>query len=1085
MAGTTGKKEYSIKINGVTQSIKEVDKLETSIAKLDAALDKNRTATVKTEDAAKKQTKALSDEEKAAKKLADTRARIAQADNEANKAQIAATRELRERTREVTRAVIQDGLAEDSIASMGMQLTDLRLEYEGLTAAQRADETQGVALLAQIQALDAEYKALRESTGNFRDSVGNYEKALKGLGDLKDGLDKVGNGSSGLASSIVGSNDVLETFGETTDAVSIASEGLQGTIALGTQVAEVYNLVVKEGIIQQKAAAIMDGIRTVQLRAKTAAEALATRGTIGATIAQAAFNLVAYANPYVLLALALVAVVGALFAFASRTDDAAESQKELNELQAVAMDQLDAYAEKMKTAGEARVTQVQNELDILKASGAKTAEIRAAEDKLFRERSANNARLKGFYGEELDNLDANIAKVDALREVLAKLNIEKAKGEDSVKLDIDLDGKVDKADIEEAITAVQGQIDNLGRKVTIATEIKTDRVAIENEARVTAAARAKEDRDRRKDEQAQELSDLRALQDTKAKLLATGYETQRTALKQANAREIEDLRVRLRTDRDLTAKSRALINADIVALGKLLNKQLADLRKEQRAEELEGARAVIDSRNALIIGATERATEELKTRYTRQIHDLENRLRDETGLTITQQAYITEQIKNAAILRDRELAAIAAAGLDARASEELAKTDDLLGRQRDKITKFTGENEVRSKTGLKLIDVAATRKNLADTNTALDQYIAGLTNYDLQLEKAHKSMLGTLQQGTPEYQAELDKYAKATQDNAKKIAQAQNEQAANTRESQGVQLEAYKDTAGKITAIAQEVVGIFTQGADLFAASIQSQLDALNTSLDAVNTKYEDAKALQETSVQAVQETEAQLQQATGGTADALRAQLQDQMRARNEAQREEKRIAKEKEKLEADIRKKEKQAKRVELLSQIAAATANGYQAVTQALAAYPPPFSYIAAGITGALAAVQVGGMVKQLVKLEDGGEIVGPRHAQGGVPIGLGYEAEGGEFMVNRTAYSNNGDLVRFINESNGAVSAEDLVGLVPGGSTMVINDTVRQSNADIVEAIEGIDIRPTVAVTDIQDVQDQIVAVQELAGYYSQP
>lgn len=1081
MATTTGKKEYSIKINGVTQGIKEVEKLETSIAKLDAALDKNRTATLKTEDAAKKQTKALSDEEKAAKKLADTRARIAAADNEANKSQIAATRELRERTREVTRAVIQEGLAEDSIASMGMQLTDLRLEYEKLTAAQRADIDVGGALLTQIQSLDAEYKALRESTGNFRDSVGNYEKALKGLGDLKDGLDKVGNGSTGLAASLTGSNEILDTFGETTDAVAVASEGLQGTIALGTQATEIYNLVVKEGIVQQKAAAVMDGIRTIQLKAKTAAEALATKGTIGATIAQAAFNLVAYANPYVLLALALVAVVGALFAFTSQTDEAAEKQQELNALQAVAMDQLDEYAEKIKTAGEARVTQLQNELDVLKASGAKTAQIRDAEDKLFRERSANNARLRGFYGQEIDDLDANIAKIEELRVVLAKLNIEKAKGEEKIKLDIDLDGKVDNVEIEEAVTAVQGQIDNLGRKVQIATEIKTDRVAIENEARVTAAARAKEDRDKRKEQAAAELADLRALEDQKAKLLTQGYEDRRRALKKANEREIADLRIRLKTDEDLTAKSRGLINAQIVALGKVLNKQLADLRQELRAEELQGARDVIDSRNALILGAEERAAEETKTRYRRQIIDLENRLRTETGLTVTQQAYITEQIKNAQVLRDRELAALAAAGLEQRASAELASIDDTLAQQRDKITKFTGDLSVRDKTGLQLIDVAATRKNLAEANKALDTYIAGLTGYQDDLRKAHEATLGTLQAGTPEYQAELDKYAKATQDNAKKIAQAQTEQTANTRDSQNAQVEYYRDAASKITALAQETVGIFQQGADLFAASIQSQLDALTSTLDTVNTRYEDAKALQEQAVQNVTDTEAQLQQATGGTADALRGQLADQMRARNEAQRQEQRIAKEKEKLEADIRKKEKQAKRLELISNIASATANGFQAVTQALAAYPPPFSYVAAGITGALAAIQVAGMTKQLIKLADGGEIVGPSHSDGGVPIGLGYEAEGGEFMVNKQAYSNNGELVRFINESNGAVSAEDLVGLVPGGSPMVISDSVRNSNQDVIEAIEGIDIRPVVGVREILDVADQMTSIEELAGY----
>lgn len=1081
MATTTGKKEYSIKINGVSQSISDVTKLEKAITALDAAAAKQINVDAQAANSSKTKKAALTEEEKAAKKLADTRARIAAADSQANKDQIAATQALRERTREVTRAVAAEKLEEDSIAAMGMQLTDLRLDYEKLSAAQRNDVSVGGALLEQIQALDAEYKALRESTGNFRDSVGNYEKALKGLGDLKDGLDKVGSGSTELAANIVGSNDILDAFGDTTETVSKSSEGLQGVIALGTQAQEIYNAVVKEGIIQEKAAAIMNGIRAVQAKAAAAAIALEGEATVGATIAQAAFNIVAAANPYVLLALAIVAVGAALFAFASRTDEAAEKQKELNAVTAAGLDDLDAYTAKQKEAGDKRVAQLQNELDVLNARGAKTAEIRAAEDRLARERADNNGRLRGFYGQEIDDLEKNRAKVEELRKVLQKLNIEKAKGEDKVKLDIDLDGKIDKVKVDEAIESVQGQIDNLGRSVQIAVDIKADRQAIENEARVLAAQRAKEDKERRKEDAAAELADLRALQDDKAKILNATYDNQRAALKQANAREIEDLKVRLQTDEHLTARSRELINANITTLRRVLAKQLKDLDKEQRAAELESARATIDSRNALIQGAEDRQAEELKTRYARQTHDLENKLKNDKTLTITQQADITEQIKNAQILRDRELAALAAAGLDQRASAELAKVDDMLAQERDKITKFTGDVQVKSKTGLQLIDVKATRANLAATNRALDDYIGGLNKYQGDLDKAHAATLSTLKEGTPEYQAELDKYAKATAENGKKIAQSQNEQAQNTRDSQNAQIEYYRDAASKITAIAQETVGIFQQGAQLFADSVQSQLDSLNTTLDAVNTKYDASKELQEQAVQNVQNTEAQLQDASGGTAEALRAQLADQMRARNEAARDEQKLAKQKDKLEADIRKKEKQAKRIELLSNIAMAGANTAQAVTQALAAYPPPFSYVAAAITGALGAVQIGLMVKQLTKLAKGGPIVGNSHSAGGERLGDQYEVEGGEFVVNKGSYSNNAQLVRFINESTGPVSAEDLVGLVPGGSAMVVSDAARNSNQDVIDAIDGINIRPVVGVAEILDVADQITDVRELAGY----
>ncbi|MFK2394780.1 hypothetical protein ACIXOK_02805 [Bacteroides fragilis] len=65
----------------------------------------------------------------------------------------------------------------------------------------------------------------------------------------------------------------------------------------------------------------MDSVRTTQIKAKTAAEALSTKGTIAATAAQKVFNVVASANPYVLLATALVTVVGALYLFATRAGE--------------------------------------------------------------------------------------------------------------------------------------------------------------------------------------------------------------------------------------------------------------------------------------------------------------------------------------------------------------------------------------------------------------------------------------------------------------------------------------------------------------------------------------------------------------------------------------------------------------------------------------------------------------------------------------------------------------------------------------------------------------------------------------------
>jgi len=84
----------------------------------------------------------------------------------------------------------------------------------------------------------------------------------------------------------------------------------------------------------QAQSALMLSVRKVQeaalaaaISVRTAAEGRGIIATKAATVAQAAFNAVAKANPYVLLATAVAAVGLALYAFASSSDEASEAEK--------------------------------------------------------------------------------------------------------------------------------------------------------------------------------------------------------------------------------------------------------------------------------------------------------------------------------------------------------------------------------------------------------------------------------------------------------------------------------------------------------------------------------------------------------------------------------------------------------------------------------------------------------------------------------------------------------------------------------------------------------------------------------------
>lgn len=1011
---STGTKEYTLKINGVDTAVKDVMTLETAVNSLDASLGKISKTILNVTDTAKKHTKSLTEEEKAEQKLINTIDKVVQARGDANKAQIEANIAAREAQREVTREIQIRQQAEGSIKQMGMQLTDLRNKYEGLSKAEREDLAVGGELLQQIQALDFEYKTLRESTGNFRDSVGNYEKALSGLGKVSEGIDGVTKSSMGLAQGLLGASALMGMFGEQTEEDAKRAQQLQKILALLSIVQQVNTNVLKEGIVQNKLAVVTDAIRTAQIKAKAAAEVASTKSTIAATIAQRVFNAVASANPYVLLAMALLAVGSALFAFASGSGKARKEQAKLNAEIAYSnriLKQLNRDTELEASLAEARGETEEKVLAIRR---------KAAKEVL---RIAEEQRA----------------------EILANTKATKEQRDEAVKIEA------------EALTRLR---------------------ELNDQATILEEKRRKEKLDNAKEAAKIETDILRAAEDAKFRLIQDFYSKERKQVEATYSRQIGDLRERLATEKGLTVKARVALNDTIVSLEKQKGLDLENIEKERVNRTLALQQELEDSRVALIVGNYDRQTSEVNLQYDRQIEAYKKRLDEDKSLTEIQQKHISDLILNAQKMRGIALARLTSEQLNQQADLQLTAVEDTL----KKIENRIGEVVVRDKTGLALIDVEATRKNLADTNAALGEYIEGLKKYMNETRNAHEATLATLQKGTPEYEAELQKYARSVEDVTQRIKNAQDTQVENTQKSAGIQMEALHDLFWKIAEYADAAAMAISSVMGTWNMGLQVQIDDLNEQLDSLGERYEEAQKQREDAVKNVENIESQLQAATGGTTEALKSQLQDAMHARTEAEREERRLAKEKEKLEADLAKKEKKQKKAELLSNIAQGIANVAQGVTKAWA-FGPILGPILAAIVATAGMVQVGIMTKQLTKLADGGEIVGPSHANGGIPVpGTNYEVEGGEFVVNKRSYGANAHLVNFINDTPRAVTAADLLGVVPGDTAPVVVAGGGQGGEDrIVEAINSINFRPVVSVTDINDVSEEVITVKDLAGF----
>lgn len=587
--------------------------------------------------------------------------------------------------------------AEGSYNRLSAQYSINKIYLNNMTVEEREATEEGRKLVAETKAIYEEMKRLQEATGKTSLNVGNYSDAAKGLATqienqtkelalmrlegkqgteeyrrlsqetavlcdaVKDAtaeitnmasdtsdLDAVLGFAAGASGGFAAFTGAMELFGSESEEVEEAQKKLQAAIAITTGVQAIQNAV-------QKQSALMLGISRIQMAALSKAQVYnrlvtiqGTKATLAATVAQKAFNLIASANPYVLLALALVTVVGALVLFASNTDKSAKNQQKLNEAQKVWLDYLETEATEMNRVNNERIAQLNRELNVAKARNASLSETRKIEDEILAERTRAHNKSVGFYGEEIDNLEANRAKLKQLQEMLVQVNNAKAQEDKTIKIDVDLDGKIDKVKVDDAIEAIQGQIDNTGKSVDIAVNLLTEGADLEAERKIQAAQRLQENRDAAK----AETDILRKAEDTRIALIQDTYKQRQAQTQAANARAIADIQLQLRTETNLTVNARKALNEQIVLLREQLAIDLANIENEQRAAELAAQRTTQDARIALMAEGAEKQREQLRVEYERQIQDITTRLETERGLTETQ----TTELLNQQILLQQQYA---------------------------------------------------------------------------------------------------------------------------------------------------------------------------------------------------------------------------------------------------------------------------------------------------------------------------------------------------------------------------------------------------------------------------------------------
>jgi len=541
---------------------------------------------------------------------------------------MAQMKQLQEVTGKHTLSVGDYGIATANLASdirNGIQaLTQMRIEMKQLEKEGQRGSDRWIELSQNAQRLSKDLKDLKRQY-----QITKLETNALGqqTGYLNDAIGVLSTGAGGLSAA----TGAMNMFGISSAGAAEALVQLNSAMAIANGVSQVYNGIFKSGNL-------LLAVRTVQTKAATAAQNLQTKSTIAAKVAQAALNVVAKANPYVLLAAAIAAVVGVLIGWVSSNAKLLKQQKLLNQQDAARLDYLEAYSEEGTRVYKENQKALEQELSIAQARKASYAETQRLENQIQATKERNNAASQKYYKSEINNLEANRTELERLRKELVKA--QSVQGNKRVEIQLDAEGPARKIKASKVIDIIQDKINNLNRKVQIATELTYD----EQQLKADAAALREQHRQQALEVAALERAALRSAEDVQIALLNNRFAKERTMEKANIARQITDLKVRLQTESNLTLAARKAINGQIENLQKQLVRNLEDINNEEKAANIAAVRELEDMRLNARQDTAEKQRQMLKMEYERDIEDIQTRLATERDLTNTEVEALTQEL---------------------------------------------------------------------------------------------------------------------------------------------------------------------------------------------------------------------------------------------------------------------------------------------------------------------------------------------------------------------------------------------------------------------------------------------------------
>lgn len=249
---------------------------------------------------------------------------------------------------------------QQSLREMTRTVGDLTIMYRELTEEEKRSPF-GRALAQSIQ-------ELTKRAGDARDAIDDVNTTIKYAASDTKTFDTLTSSARLMAAEFQVVQGAAKLMGvDMSDNIELQTK-LQSAMSVSIGLLQAQNLL-------QKESAVVQGVDAIKTQANAIAKALLAKNTAAATVAGEAFNAVAKANPYVLIASAAAAAIIAIVSYTRHSQKAAEADK----VRAEEADRLRKKQEQMSSAigthvgeAEAKYRALQHEWNRLTTVSEKT-----------------------------------------------------------------------------------------------------------------------------------------------------------------------------------------------------------------------------------------------------------------------------------------------------------------------------------------------------------------------------------------------------------------------------------------------------------------------------------------------------------------------------------------------------------------------------------------------------------------------------------------------------------------------------------------------------------------------------------------